>query len=189
MTTPSRENAYSLLTEHTQNPNLVKHALCVEAAMRYYAAQFDGDADRWGVTGLLHDFDYEEHPSLEEHPFVGAEILRSLDYPEDIIDAILGHSDHTGVARQTPMAKALYSVDELTGFIVACALIRPTKSLLDLPVKSITKKFKDKAFCRAVDRDHLRAAADEIDMPLKEHVEHVLTALRGIAAELGLDGT
>ena len=137
---------------------------------------------------MLHDFDYEEHPSLEEHPFAGAEILRSLDYPDEIVDAILGHADHTGVARQTPMAKALYSVDELSGFIVACALIRPTKSLLDLPVKSITKKFKDKAFCRAVDRDHLRAAAAEIDMPMDEHVEHVLTALQGIAGELGLAG-
>ena len=186
---PSRELAYTLLTEHTKSPNLVKHALCVEAAMRYYAALFDGDAALWGVTGLLHDFDYEEHPSLEEHPFAGAEILRSLDYPEEIVDAILGHSDHTGVARRTQMAKALYAVDELTGFIVACALIRPTKSLLELPVKSITKKFKDKAFCRAVDRDHLRAAAAEIDMPMNEHVEHVLTALRGIAGQLGLDGT
>ena len=185
---PIREQAYTLLTEHTKNPNLVKHALCVEAAMRYYAERFDGDAALWGLTGLLHDFDYEEHPSLEEHPFAGAEILRSLDYPDEIVDAILGHADHTGVARQTQMAKALYSVDELSGFIVACALIRPTKSLLDLPVKSITKKLKDKAFCRAVDRDHLRAAAAEIDMPMNEHVEHVLTALQGIAGELGLDG-
>ena len=156
--------------------------------MRGYARKFGGDEDRWAIAGLLHDFDYEEHPSLEEHPFVGAEILRSLGYPGDIVDAILGHSDHTGVARTTHMAKSLYAVDELTGFIVACALIRPSKSLMDLPVKSVTKKFKDKAFCRAIDRDHLRAAAEEIDVPLRDHVENVLGALRGIAAELGLEG-
>jgi len=186
--TPTREQAYDLLTTHTQNPNLVKHALCVEAAMRGYARRFEGDEDTWGITGLLHDFDYEQHPSLEEHPFVGAEILRGLDYPDEIIEAILGHSDHTGVARTTPMARSLYAVDELTGFIVACALVRPSKSLLDLPVKSITKKFKDKAFCRPIDRGHLRAAAEEIDVPMRDHVENVLEAMRGIASELGLDG-
>ena len=186
--TPTREQAYVLLTEHTKNPNLVKHALCVEAAMRLYAGKYGDDEEAWAVAGLLHDFDYEEHPSLEEHPFVGVEILRRLDYPEDIVDAILGHSDHTGVPRTSRMAKSLYAVDELTGFVVACALVRPSKSLLDLPVKSITKKFKDKAFCRAIDRDHLRAAADEIELPMPDHVENVLTALRGIAAELGLEG-
>lgn len=185
---PTREQAYGLLTVHTKSPNLVKHALCVEAAMRLYARHYGGAEESWAIAGLLHDFDYEEHPSLEEHPFVGVEILRSLEYPEDIVDAILGHSDHTGVRRETSMAKSLYAVDELTGFIVACALVRPSKSLLDLPVKSITKKFKDKAFCRAIDRDHLRAAAGEIEMPLRDHVENVLTALRGIAPELGLDG-
>ncbi|MGD8331062.1 MAG: HDIG domain-containing protein [Acidobacteriota bacterium] len=186
--TPTREQAYALLTEHTKNPNLIKHALCVEAAMRRYARAYDGDVEAWAIAGLLHDFDYEEHPSLEEHPFVGAGILREQGYPEEIVEAILGHSDHTGVARTTQMARSLYAVDELTGFIVACALVRPSKSLLDLPVKSITKKFKDKAFCRAIDRDHLRAAADEIELPLREHVENVLGALQGIAAELGLDG-
>ncbi len=186
--TPTREQAFALLTEHTKSPNLVKHALCVEAAMRFYARRYDDAEETWAIAGLLHDFDYEEHPSLEEHPFVGVEILRSLQYPDDIVDAILGHSDHTGVPRVTQMAKALYAVDELTGFIVACALVRPSKSLLDLPVKSITKKFKDKAFCRAIDRDHLRAAAEELEMPLRDHVENVLTALQGIATELGLDG-
>ncbi len=186
--TPTREQAYALLTEHTKGENLVKHALCVEAAMRFYAERYDGDPDIWGIAGLLHDFDYEEHPSLDEHPFVGAEILRSLDYPPEIVEAILGHSDHTGVPRSTQMARTLYAVDELTGFIVACALVRPSKSLLDLPVKSVTKKFKDKAFCRAVDRQHLRDAADEIDLPMRDHVENVLTALRGIATPLGLDG-
>ncbi len=185
--TPTREQAYALLTEHTKSPNLVKHALCVEAAMRFYARHYDGAEESWAIAGLLHDFDYEEHPSLEEHPFVGVEILRSLQYPGDIVDAILGHSDHTGAPRETQMARSLYAVDELTGFIVACALVRPSKSLLDLPVKSITKKFKDKAFCRSIDRDHLRAAAEELEMPLRDHVENVLTALQGIAPELGLD--
>lgn len=185
--TPTREQAYALLTEHTKNANLVKHALCVEAAMRHYARIYGGDEERWAVAGLLHDFDYEEHPSLEEHPFVGAEILRRLDYPDDIVDAVLGHADHTGVPRTTQMARVLYAVDELTGFIVACALVRPSKSLLDLPVKSVTKKFKDKAFCRAIDRDHLRDAAAEIDVPLRDHVENVLTALQGIASDLDLE--
>ena len=186
--TPTREQAYALLTEHTANENLVKHALCVEAAMRFYARAYGGDEEAWAVAGLLHDFDYEKHPSLEEHPFVGAEILRSLDYPEEIVEAILGHSDHTGVPRRTRMARSLYAVDELTGFVVACALVRPSRSLLDLPVKSITKKFKDKAFCRAIDREHLRAAAEEVELPMRDHVENVLRALQGIAGELGLDG-
>jgi putative nucleotidyltransferase with HDIG domain len=187
--TPSREQAYALLTEHTKNENLVKHAICVEAAMRFYARKFGGDEEAWAVAGLLHDFDYEEHPSLEEHPFVGAQIMRSLNYPDEIVEAILGHSDHTGVPRRTQMAKSLYAVDELTGFIVACALVRPSKSLIDLPVKSITKKFKDKAFCRAIDRQHLRDAADEIELPLRDHVENVLRALQGVAAELELEGS
>lgn len=187
---PTRADAYQLLTKHTKNPNLVKHALCVEAAMRHYARYFSAatDEELWAVTGLIHDFDYEEHPSLEEHPFVGVEILRELDYPDEVIDAVLGHADHTGVPRRSQMAKVLYAVDELTGFIVAVALIRPSKNILEVPPTSVTKKFKDKAFCRAVDRDHLFAGAREIDIPMEEHVEHVLTALQGIAAELGLSG-
>ena len=188
-TIPSRDDAYALLTGHTNNPNLVKHALCVEAGMRHYASHFGEDQEVWGITGLIHDFDYEEHPSLEEHPFVGAEILREQDWADEIIEAVLGHSDHTGVPRNTAMARALYAVDELTGFIVACALIRPDKSLLELPVKSITKKFKDKAFCRAIDRQHLFDAAAELEMPIDEHVGHVLEALQGIAGDLGLDGS
>ena len=188
MNNPTRERAYALLLEYTKSPHLVKHALCVEAAMIFYAPRYNGLVDDWAITGLLHDFDYEKHPSLEEHPFVGAEILRSLKYPEEIVNAILGHSDHTGISRESEMAKALYAVDELTGFIVACALVRPSKSLLDLPVKSITKKFKDKAFCRAIDRDHLRAAAEGIEVPLRDHVENTLIALQGIAPAIGLDG-
>jgi putative nucleotidyltransferase with HDIG domain len=185
---PTRADAYELLTEHTKNPNLIKHALCVEAAMRHYARHFGADEELWAVTGLIHDFDYDEHPSLEEHPFAGVEILRELDYPPEIIDAVLGHADHTGVPRETQMAKVLYAVDELTGFIVAVALIRPSKNILEVPVKSVTKKFKDKAFCRAVSREEMFAGAEAIDMPMKEHVEHVLTSLQGIAEELGLAG-
>ena len=185
---PTRPQAFALLSEHTANPNLIKHALCVEAAMRGYARRMGGDEEAWAIAGLLHDFDYEKHPTLDEHPFVGAEILRRLEYPPEIVEAILGHSDHTGVTRTTDMARALYAVDELTGFIVACALIRPSKSLHDLEVESITKKFKDKAFCRAIDRDHLRAAARQIEVPMDEHVGNVLEALQGIAGELGLEG-
>lgn len=184
---PTRQQALSLLHEHTDNPNLIKHALAVEAAMRRYARRFDGDPERWGIAGLLHDFDYEEHPSLEEHPFVGAEILEDRGYPREIIEAILGHADHTGVPRETTMARALYAVDELTGFIVACALVRPSKSVMDLPVSSVTKKFKDKAFCRAIDRDHLYAGAEDLGVPMDEHVGEVLEAMRGIAEELELD--
>ena len=186
---PTREDAYELLTEHTANPNLIKHALCVEAGMRHYARHFGENEETWGVVGLIHDFDYEEHPSLEEHPFVGVGILRERGWPEELVDAILGHADHTGAPRATLMARALYAVDELTGFIVACALIRPSKSLMDLPVKSVTKKFKDKAFCRAIGREHLHAAAEEIGIPMNEHVAHVLEALQGISEELGLDGS
>ncbi len=184
---PTREQAWALLTEHTQNPNLLKHALGVEAAMRGYARHFDADADLWGIVGLLHDFDYEEHPSLEEHPFAGAEILRQLGYDDAIVHAILGHADHTGVERKSRLDKTLYAVDELVGFIVAVALVRPGKSVVDLPVKSIIKKFKDKAFCRAIDRDHLRAGAADLNVELKEHVARIVESLKTIAPELGLE--
>jgi putative nucleotidyltransferase with HDIG domain len=186
---PTREEAWALLTEWTQAPHLLKHALGVEAGMRGYARRLGGDAELWGVTGLLHDFDYERHPSLEEHPFVGAEELRRRGVDEQIVQAVLGHADHTGVERHSDMDHALYAVDEMVGFIVAVAMIRPSKSLLDLPVKSVTKKFKDKAFCRAVDRDHLRAAAEEIGLPLRDHVENLIEDLRAIAVRLELDGS
>jgi len=183
---PTREQAWALLTEHTRNPNLLKHALGVEAAMRAYARQFEDDEELWGVVGLLHDLDYEKHPSLEEHPFVGADILRGEGYSEEIVRAVLAHADHTGVARDSQMAKALYAVDELVGFVVAVALVRPAKSISDLPVKSVTKKFKDKAFCRAIDRDHLRAGAEDLGVDMGAHVETVTASLAGIAKELEL---
>lgn len=186
---PTREEAWALLEEWTQAPHLLKHALAVEAGMRGYARRFGGDEELWGVVGLLHDFDYDRHPSLEEHPFVGAEELRRRGVDEQIVHAVLAHADHTGVERVSDLDRAIYAVDEMAGFIVAVALIRPSKSLLDLPVKSVTKKFKDKAFCRAVDRDHLRAAAEEIGLPLQEHVANLIEDLKPAAAELGLDGS
>ena len=137
-------------------PHLIKHALGVEVAMRYYARHYGEDENLWGIAGLLHDLDYDKHPSLEEHPFVGIEILRAEGYPEEILQAVLAHADHTGVPRRSLLDRALYAVDELVGFVVAVALVRPSKSVMDLPVKSVTKKFKDKAFFRAIDRDHLR---------------------------------
>jgi len=183
---PTREQAWVLLTEHTQNPNLLKHAFGVEAAMRAYSRQFDADEELWGVVGLLHDLDYEKHPSLDEHPFVGVDIMRAQGYSEEILDAVMGHADHTGVARESQMAKALYAVDELVGFVVAVALVRPAKSITELPIKSVTKKFKDKAFCRAIDRDHLRAGAADLGVEMRDHVETVASALAGIADALEL---
>lgn len=186
MTLPSRDRAWALLTEHTRSDNLRKHALGVEAAMRGYARRYDADEELWGITGLLHDLDYERHPSLEEHPWVGAEILRREGYPEELVHAVLSHADHTGVERSALLDRALYAVDELVGFIVAVALVRPSKSLSDLPVKSVTKKLKDKAFCRAIDRDHLRQGAEDLGVPMRDHVENVLVSLQEIAGDLGL---
>ena len=183
---PTRNEAWDLLSEHTQSPNLLKHALAVEAAMRGYARQFGEDEERWGVVGLLHDLDYEKHPSLEEHPFAGAAILRDAGCDEELVNAVLAHADHTGVPRVSRLDKTLYAVDELAGFVVACALIRPEKSLSALPAKSVTKKFKDKAFCRAIDRDHLRAGAEDLGVELKDHVVTVLEALQAIGEELGI---
>ena len=155
--------------------------------MRGYARRFGEDEELWAVVGLLHDFDYEEHPRLEEHPFVGARILRELGYAEEIVHAILGHADHTGIERKSPLDHALYAVDELVGFIVAVALVRPTRSVVDLPAKSVIKKFKDKAFCRAIDRDHLHAGAAALGIDMKEHVACTIESLRSVAAELGLE--
>lgn len=184
---PAREAAWELLCEHNESPALRKHALGVEAAMRSYAEYFAADAELWGHTGLLHDLDYEKHPTLEEHPWVGAEILRERGYPEELVHAVLAHGDHTGVKRESRLDKTLYAVDELVGFVVAVALVRPARSLVDLPVKSVLKKFKDKAFCRAIDRDHLRAGAADLGVEMRDHVARVIEALQGVAAELELD--
>jgi putative nucleotidyltransferase with HDIG domain len=185
----SREKAWALLTEFTQNENLQKHALAVEAAVRGYARRFGEDETAWGVTALLHDFDYERYPDLGDHPFKGAEILRERGYPEWLIRAVLSHADHTGVARETRLEHTLFACDEMAGFVTAAALIRPSKSLLDLEAKSVVKRMKEKAFARAVNRDDLRRGAEEIGVPLEEHVANVIGFMRAEADALGLRGT
>lgn len=179
-----REAALALLREYTKNENLIKHALAVEAAMRAYARRFGEDEEKWGITGLLHDFDYEMFP--EEHPLRGAAILEEKGYPEDVIYAIKAHADHTGLERKSPLDKALFAVDELTGMIVAVALVRPSKKLADVTVQSVLKKMKDKSFARGVNREDLRRGAEELGIPLEEHIGVVLKAMQEIAPQLGL---
>ena len=181
----TRAEAFALLNEYTKSPQLLKHALAVEAAMRHYAALRGEDPERWGMTGLLHDMDYEIYPSLEDHPYKGVEILRQQGYPEDILQAILGHGNHTGVARMTDMAKTLFAVDELSGLVVAVALVRPEK-LDNLEAKSVRKKMKDKAFARGVNRDDIVQGAEELGVPLDEHIANVIAALQETRTELGL---
>jgi putative nucleotidyltransferase with HDIG domain len=185
----SREAAWGLVTEHTESESLRKHMLAVEAAMRGYAALFGEDADAWGIVGLLHDFDYERYPTQADHPFKGVEILRERGYPEWICRAILSHAEYSGVPRESRLEHALFACDELTGFVSAAALVRPTKSILDLEPSSVLKRMKDKAFARAINRDDLRRGAEEIGLPLEEHVRHVIEFMRPRAADLGLRGT
>jgi putative nucleotidyltransferase with HDIG domain len=184
----TREMAWELLTEYTKNPNLRKHALAVEAAMRAYARHFGEDEELWGIVGLIHDFDYEQNPTQERHVWVGMEILRERGWPEEIIKAVGGHASYTNIPRDTLMAKSLYAVDELTGLIVAVALVRPSKSILDVKVKSVKKKWKDKAFARGVHREEIEEGAEVLGIPLAEHIGLVLEAMKGIADELGLRG-
>ncbi len=183
---PNREETITLLKEYTKNKNLVKHALAVEAAMRDYAKRFEEDPEKWGVTGLLHDFDYERYPSLEDHPFKGVKILQEKEYPEDMTRAILAHGDHTRVPRQTLLEKTLYAVDELTGLIVAVALVRPSKRIVDVKVSSVMKKWKDKSFARGVNRQDIEKGAGELEIDLREHVKNVLESMKKISSELGL---
>jgi putative nucleotidyltransferase with HDIG domain len=183
---PTRDEAHALLTEHTTKDALLKHAYAVEAAMRAYARKLGGNEEEWGAVGLLHDFDYERYPSLEDHPFRGAEILRERGYPEEMIQAVLGHAAHTGVARETPMARALFAVDELTGLVTAVALVRPSKSVADVTVKSVKKKLKDKSFAANVSREDIRQGAEELGVDLDEHIGFVVEAMRGVAPALGL---
>jgi putative nucleotidyltransferase with HDIG domain len=183
---PTRDEAYALLTEYTKNENLVKHALAVEAAMRWYARRFKEDEELWGVVGLLHDFDYERYPTAEDHPLRGAEILREKGYDDVLIGTILSHADHTGVPRDTLMARALFAVDELTGFITAVALVRPSRKVEEVKPKSVKKKMKDKAFARAVDREGIHEGARILDIELDEHIRNVTDAMTGIASRLGL---
>jgi putative nucleotidyltransferase with HDIG domain len=184
-----RETAWCLLTEFTQSESLRKHALAVEACMRAYARKAGGDEELWGLVGLLHDFDYEKYPSLEDHPYKGSEILKERGYSEEIRRAILSHAEYTGVTRVSPMEKTLFACDELAGFITACALVKPGKSLAEVGAPSVRKKMKDKAFARNVHREDIVEGAAGLGVDLEEHIAFCIDAMRGVARELGLDGS
>jgi predicted hydrolase (HD superfamily) len=196
----TRERAWSLLNEHTRSPSLIKHALAVETCVRSYAERQSGAmglvgedrvalCETWSATALLHDFDYEKHPSLEEHPFVGIAILTEQGWPEEIRTAILGHAEYSGVPRTTQLAKALFACDELAGFLTACSLVKPTKSIHDVDVAGVRKKMKDKAFARGVNRDDIVKGASELELPLDDHIANCIAAMRNNAEALGLQGT
>jgi len=185
----SRDAAWSLLTEWTTSESLRKHALAVEAAVRGYARKFGANEDEWGIVGLLHDFDYERYPTLDNHPFRGCEELQRRGYPEWVMRAILSHAQYSGVARESPLEKSLFACDEMAGFVTAASLVRPSKSVLDLEASSVIKRMKDKAFAKGVSRDDLRQGAEELGLPLDEHVTNVITFLRERADALGLRGT
>ena len=180
--------AWSLLCEYTQSESLRKHMLAVEACMRAYARKFGEDENKWGITGLLHDFDYEKYPTPAEHPFVGNKILEERGYPEDVRRAILSHADYSGVKRESRMEKTLYACDEVSGFITASALVKPNKSLAEVEAKSVRKKMKDKAFARSVNRDDIINGAADLGVDLEEHIAFCIEAMKGIAGELGLAG-
>ena len=191
---PPRGQTLALMHEYTASDSLRKHMLSVEAAMRAYAEKFGEDADRWGTTGLIHDFDYErfpnsEHSPIEGHPAEGVRILRGHGYPEDILRAILGHATYSGVPRDTPMAKALFAVDELTGLITATALVRPTKDVREVEPKSVRKKMKDKAFARGVSREDVILGSEELGVDLDTHIAFVIGAMQSVAADIGLSGS
>src|SRR5512136_1501294 len=183
-----RTDALAIVHEYVKNENLVRHMLAVEAAMRFYAAKYGEDQETWGITGILHDFDWEIHPTLEEHPLAGAIILRQRGVPEEVVRAILSHADHTGIPRVTSMEKALYACDEVTGLITAVALVRPSRSLFDLEATSVKKKWKDKTFAAGANRQEIEKSAQEFGVELWEHVGNVILAMRSIASELGLVG-
>jgi putative nucleotidyltransferase with HDIG domain len=182
----TRENAWDVLTEHTRSESLRKHALAVEAAVRGYARQFGEDEEVWGVVALLHDFDYELYPDLNDHPFRGAEILRGRGCPEFVIRAILSHGEHTNTPRESKLEHTLFACDEMAGFITAAALVRPSKSVRDLEPASVMKRMKDKAFAKGVSRDDLRKGAEELRLPLDEHIANVIRFMRDRADVLGL---
>jgi predicted hydrolase (HD superfamily) len=187
---PTREEAWELLCEYTKGDSLRRHALAVETAMRAAAARYGGpqaNVAEWGIAGMLHDFDYEMFPTAAEHPYKGATIMCGRGYPDHIIRAILGHATYTGVPRDTPMARALFATDELCGFLVACALVRPSKSLDDMEVASVKKKLKDKAFARTVNRADIYQGVAELGVNLDEHIRFVIDALRPVQAQIGLN--
>lgn len=190
---PTRDEALALQHEYTRSDSLRKHMLAVEAAMRAYAKKFDEDPERWGLAGLIHDFDYERYPNAEHsptegHPAHGVGVLRERGWPEDILQAILGHATYSGVARESPMAKTLFAVDELTGLVTATALVRPSRSVHEVEARSVKKKMKDKAFARGVNRDDVVLGAQELGVELDEHIQFVVDAMRGAADALGLAG-
>ena len=190
----NRNEACALLHEYTQSDSLRKHAYAVEAAMRWYAEKFElseEEVEKWAITGLLHDFDYEKYPepvAPDGHPYKGESILKEMGYPEEVTTAIMGHAEYTGVTRETQLAKTLFAVDELSGLITACVLVRPDKSIHTLKVKSVKKKLKDKAFARGCNRDDIRKGAEELEIELGEHIENVISALQREAEALGLNG-
>jgi putative nucleotidyltransferase with HDIG domain len=190
---PSRADALALVQEYTASESLRKHMLAVEAAMRAYAGQFGEDPERWALAGLVHDFDYERfpnaaHSAIDEHPAAGVRILRERGWPDDILQAILGHATYTNVPRESVMARALFAVDELTGLVTATALVRPSKSLHEVDAKSVRKKMKDKAFARGVNRDDVLLGAQELGVDLDAHIQFVIDAMKARAKDLGLDG-
>ena len=187
----NRDDAWTLLCEYTQNENLLKHALAVEACVRAYARKLGGDEQLWGLTALLHDFDYERWPNeahhpTQEHPYEGSKILRERGYPEELIRAILSHADYSGVPRQTPLEHALFACDELAGFLTACALVKPGKSIFEVETDSVKRKLKDKAFARGVNRQDVLKGAEELGVPLEEHIRFCIEAMRAVADRLGL---
>lgn len=183
-----RKEALAIVHQYVQNANLVKHMLAVEAAMRFYARKYAEDEEKWAITGLLHDFDWEIHPSMEEHPAAGEPILRAHQVPDEIIRAVQSHANHTGIPRETLMEKALFACDEITGLIIAVALVRPSRALYDLTAKSVKKKWKDKSFAAGASREEIAQGAEELGLDLWEHVQNVITAMNVIAEDLGLAG-
>ena len=185
----SRDRAWALVTEHVQSESLRKHLLGVEAAVRGYARAANEDEEAWGFVALVHDFDYEKYPDRENHPYRGVEILKSLGYPEWVTRAILSHADYSGVPRVSALEKTLFACDELSGFVTAAALVRPSKSIMDLEASSVIKRMKDKAFARAVPREDLRKGAEELGLPLDVHITNVIGFMRAQADDLGLRGS
>lgn len=190
MTDPllARERAWALVTEHVQSESLRKHLLAVEAAVRGYARMWGEDEDAWGFVALIHDFDYEKHPDRENHPFRGVDILRGLGYPHWVTRAVLSHADYSGVTRDSRLEKTLFACDEMAGFVMAASFVRPSKSVLDLEASSVMKRMKDKAFARGVPREDLKKGAEELGLPLEEHIGNVIKFLRERADDLGLRG-
>jgi putative nucleotidyltransferase with HDIG domain len=183
-----RDEAWNLLTTYTKTESLIRHAIAVEAAMRYYAKVFGQDENFWGITGLLHDFDYEMYPDEQNHPYRGNEILAREGYPEELRTAVMGHASYTNTPRTSLMAKTLFAVDELTGFVIAVALVRPSKSIFEVQPSSVRKKFKDKAFAAKVNREEIRQGIAELGVDETEHIQRVIDALKTVAKELGIAG-